>query len=89
MPSRNSRDRRNKRSGRHGGRKPQRAEEKALKAASFHGMLYKLRHPSHVRSFADQERFRGDRLPTEVGPDDSFLSPDSGSFLSPGAHPTW
>jgi hypothetical protein len=71
---------RNRNAGKHGARRPQRAEEKAFRRATLAGMMFKARWPNRVRSF--REKYRGDRTAQEVGPEDSFLSPDHSSFLS-------
>ncbi len=84
MPHRHWRDRRHKKPGRpgpHGARRGQRAAEKAMRAAEFLGMIYRTRWPS--RGLGSREGFvEGPRTFREVGPGDSFISPDHGSFLS-------
>ncbi len=73
---------RNRRAGKHGARKPQRAAERALRQASLGAMIYKTRWPGRVRSFVSQEMYRGDRTTQEASAHDSFVAPDHASFLS-------
>lgn len=62
-----------RRAGPNGARRRERRETKALRAATLAGMIYRTRHPTHVRAFVESVEDESDSTGDQF---DAFLFPE-------------